>query len=124
MLRFYGGAATFIVCDNLKAAVIERPRRRDPVIQPTFQMFCEHYGMGALPTRARRPKDKALVENAVKLIQRLLRLALLDRPPMTLSELNALLRACVDGPWSARGILLDLTGGATAVMCPAFDAAR
>ncbi len=32
--------------------------------------------------------------------------------------------ACVDGPLGARGLLHDLTSGATAVMCPAFDAAR
>ncbi len=32
-------------------------------------------------------------------------------------------RACVDGPLDARGLLLNLTSGAIAVMCPAFDAA-
>ncbi len=32
--------------------------------------------------------------------------------------------ACVDGPLGARGKLHDLTSGAMAVMCPAFDAAR
>ncbi len=32
--------------------------------------------------------------------------------------------ACVDGPLGARGLLHDLTSGATAVMCPACDAAR
>ena len=32
--------------------------------------------------------------------------------------------ACVDGPLGARGMLHDLTSGAMAVMCPAFDAAR
>lgn len=96
MLRFYGGAATFIVSDNLKSAVISRPRRGPAVIQPDFQMFCDYYGTGALPARPGRPQDKALVENAVKLVQKDLELALADRPPLPLSEINRLLRLIID----------------------------
>lgn len=32
-----------------------------------FERFGEHYGVTAYPTRSRSPKDKAHVENAVKL---------------------------------------------------------
>ena len=32
--------------------------------------------------------------------------------------------SCMDGPSGARGLLLNLANGATAVMCSAFDAAR
>ncbi|MDK7181713.1 IS21 family transposase, partial [Corynebacterium riegelii] len=34
----------------------------------TYQQFLEHYNTAALPTRARRPKDKANVEAAVKIV--------------------------------------------------------
>jgi hypothetical protein len=92
MLRFYGGAPTFIVPDNLKSAVTKRPRGGGAVIQQDFQMFCDHHDTGILPTRVRRPQDKALVENAVKIIQRRLRRALRDRPPMTIAQINVILK--------------------------------
>jgi hypothetical protein len=92
LLRFYDGAATFIVPDNLKSAVTKRRRGGDAIIPQAFQMFCDHYDTGVLPTRVRRPQDKALVENAVKIIQRHLRRALRDRPPMTIAQINAVLK--------------------------------
>lgn len=68
-LRFFGGVPLAIVPDNLKAAVT-RSDRNDPVINEEFSMFAEHYGCAVYPARVRHPKDKALVENAVKLMYR------------------------------------------------------
>jgi transposase len=68
-LHFYGGAPMAIVPDNLKSAVT-RSDRNNPVINPDFAAFAEHYGCAVVPARVRRPKDKALVENAVKLMYR------------------------------------------------------
>ena len=39
-------------------------------IREEFAAFAEHYGCTVYPTRVRHPKDKALVENAVKLLYR------------------------------------------------------
>ncbi len=58
-----------IVPDNLKAAV-SRSDRNEPVINDEFAAFAEHYGCVVFPARVRHPKDKALVENAVKLMYR------------------------------------------------------
>ena len=58
-----------IVPDNLKAAVT-RSDRNEPVINGEFEAFAEHYGCAVYPARARHPKDKALVENAVRLMYR------------------------------------------------------
>ena len=58
-----------IVPDNLKSAVT-RSDRNEPVINEEFAAFAEHYGCTVYPTRVRHPKDKALVENAVKLLYR------------------------------------------------------
>lgn len=68
-LHFYGGAPLAIVPDNLRAAVT-RSDRNDPVINADFAAFAEHYGCAVVPARVRRPRDKALVENAVKLMYR------------------------------------------------------
>lgn len=68
-LRFFGGAPAAIVPDNLKAAVTHSDRN-EPVINEDFAGMAEFYGMAVFPARARRPKDKALVENAVKLMYR------------------------------------------------------
>ena len=68
-IRFYGGAPCAIVPDNLKSAVT-RSDRNEPVINADFEAFAEHYGCAVVPARARHPKDKALVENAVKLLYR------------------------------------------------------
>lgn len=68
-LRFYGGAPMAIVPDNLKSAVTKSDRN-EPLINPEFAAFAEHYGCAVVPARVRKPKDKALVENAVKLMYR------------------------------------------------------
>ena len=68
-IRFYGGASCAIVPDNLKSAVT-RSDRNEPVINPDFEAFAEHYGCAVVPARVRHPRDKALVENAVKLMYR------------------------------------------------------
>ena len=66
---FLWGAPCAIVPDNLKSAVT-RSDRNEPVINPDFEAFAEHYGCAVVPARVRHPRDKALVENAVKLMYR------------------------------------------------------
>lgn len=68
-LHFYGGIPMAIVPDNLKAAVA-RSNHNGPVINEEFAAFSEHYGCTVYPARVRHPKDKALVENAVRLLYR------------------------------------------------------
>ena len=68
-LHFYGGSPNAVVPDNLKSAVT-RSDRNEPVINDEFAAFAEHYGCAVYPARVRHPKDKALVENAVKLMYR------------------------------------------------------
>jgi len=66
-LEFIGGVPTAIVTDNLKAAV-SKSSRYDPQLNPRMAAFAEHYNTVILPTRAYKPKDKALVENAVNIL--------------------------------------------------------
>jgi transposase len=65
-LHFFGGAPVAIVPDNLKSAV-NKASRYEPHLNDNFEAFAEHYGMAVLPARVYKPKDKSLVEGAVKL---------------------------------------------------------
>jgi hypothetical protein len=65
-LHFFGGVPLAIVPDNLKSAV-SKSSRYEPHLNDNFEAFAEHYGMAVLPARTYKPKDKSLVEGAVKL---------------------------------------------------------
>ena len=49
------------MCDNLKAGVTAACRY-EPGINRTYQDLATHYGTAILPTRPRKPRDKAKVE--------------------------------------------------------------
>jgi transposase len=66
-LVYIGGVPKAIVPDNLKAAVTKADRY-EPTINETLQDFASHYQTVIYPTRSRKPRDKALVENAVHLV--------------------------------------------------------
>lgn len=68
-LHYYGGVPAAIVPDNLKSAVT-KPSRIEAVINEYFASFAEHCGCVVFPARVRKPKDKALVEYAVRLLYR------------------------------------------------------
>ena len=87
-LRFFGGVSEFQVLDNLKAGVISHKRGRPPEINTVYQAFCDHYGTTPSPTAPYSPTHKAKVEIAVKLVQRLYRMAFHDRPTPTLADAN------------------------------------
>ena len=89
--HFYGGAPSAIVPDNLKSAVTKSDRH-EPVINTDFAAFADHYGCAVVPARVRRPKDKALVENAVKLMYRTVYVDLEGQMFHSLEELNEAIR--------------------------------
>ncbi len=84
--EYFEGVTAAIVPDNLKAAVT-RSDRNEPVINAEFAAFAEHHGCAVYPARVRHPKDKALVENAVKLLYRSV---YIDVEGMVFSSLEAL----------------------------------
>lgn len=86
-LFYYDGVPLAIVPDNLKAAVT-KSHRYEPTLNETFRDFAEHYGTTILPARAYRPKDKALVEGAVKIVYQCIYTALRNRHFFSLKELN------------------------------------
>ncbi|WP_225430168.1 Mu transposase domain-containing protein [Deinococcus detaillensis] len=58
-----------IVPDNLKSGVTH-PSRYEPDLNRAYAEFAEYYGVAFLPARVRKPKDKALVELHVQIIER------------------------------------------------------
>ena len=66
-LNDFGGVPQALVPDNLKAAVI-KANRYEPTINKAMEDFANHYQTTIVPARVRKPQDKALVENQVKLI--------------------------------------------------------
>lgn len=66
-LEEIGGVPQVLVPDNLKAAII-KASSYEPDVNQALDDFANHYGTTVVPTRVRKPKDKALVENQVKLI--------------------------------------------------------
>lgn len=65
-LIYFGGVPAAIVPDNVKSAVT-KSSRYEPTLNETFADFAAHYATAVLPARAYRPRDKALVEGAVRI---------------------------------------------------------
>ena len=66
-LWYFGGVPRALVTDNLKSAVI-KSSKYEPTLNETFADFADHYETAILPTRAYKPRDKAIVESAVRII--------------------------------------------------------
>lgn len=87
MFEHFGGVTAVVVCDNLKSAVT-KASRSEPVVNPTYQNFADHYGTVILPARPRKPTDKSRVENSVLIIERWILFRLRKRIFTSLGELN------------------------------------
>jgi transposase len=86
-LNYFGGAPQAIVPDNLKSAVIKSDKY-EPTLNESFRDFVEHYKMTALPAGPYKPRHKALVEGAVKIIYQTIYTKLKGKVFHSLRELN------------------------------------
>jgi transposase len=64
-----GGVPNLIVPDNAKTAVI-KACLYEPAVNRTYAEMAAHYDTAILPTRPRKPRDKAKVEAAVLIMER------------------------------------------------------
>jgi transposase len=83
-----GGVPRLIVPDNAKVAVI-KACLYEPQVNRTYAEMAAYYGAAVLPTRPRRPRDKAKVEACVLIVERWLFGRLRHRVFHSLAELNA-----------------------------------
>jgi len=92
---YFGGVTKAIVPDCLKSAVTNG-NKYEPEINQEFADFSLHYDTVVLPARPHHPKDKALVENAVRLTYQRIFAPMRDEIFSNLNELNARIRELLD----------------------------
>lgn len=90
-LEFLEGVPQILVPDNFKAAVVKADRY-EPDINQSLEDFANHYGMAVVPTRTAKPKDKARVENQVKILYTRVYAKLRNRQFFDLYSLNEAIR--------------------------------
>jgi transposase len=94
-LHFYGGVPEAIVPDNLKSAV-KKAGRYESELNDSFAAFAAHYNTYVFPARVYKPKDKALVEGAVKIIYSSIFTRIDEVVYHSLETLNAAIRFHLD----------------------------
>ena len=92
---FFGGVPELLVPDNVKTGV-KSPSYYEPDLNPTYQDLALHYGVAVLPTRVRRPRDKAKVEKAVQEVERQILAVLRKMQFFSLADLNREIRRLLD----------------------------
>lgn len=94
--EFFGGTPKIIVPDNLKSAVIKNNKHDGIIINESYANLAQHYGIAIEPTRPRKPKDKAKVEQGVQGIQRWILASLRHRTFYCVDELNDAISVLLD----------------------------
>lgn len=95
MFRFLSGVPRLVVPDNLKSGV-QRASFYDPEINRSYGMMAAHYGVGILPARPRKPRDKAKVEAGVRFAQSYILGRLRRQTFFSLTEANAAIAGMVE----------------------------
>lgn len=86
--EYFDAVPQHLVPDNLKSAVVKISRKDGHYINPTYQALADHYDVMVMPTRARKPKDKAAVEGGVRIAQMWILAKVRNRTFFTLHDLN------------------------------------
>ena len=76
------------MCNNMKTAV-SKSCRYEPVFTDTLIQWALHNNTSLLAARVRKPKDKAPVENEVKLVYQRIYAPSRDKTFFSINELNA-----------------------------------
>lgn len=90
----FGGVPRVGVPDNPKA-LVAKPDRYEPKLTAVYADFARHYAITIIPARVRKPKDKASVEGAVKIVEMRVLASARDRVFASLAALNG---------WMAEGL--------------------
>ncbi len=91
-LAFLGGCPEIVVPDNTRTGVT-RACRYEPDLNATYAEWAAYHGVAVIPTRVRKPRDKAKVEAGVLLVERWILARLRNQTFFSLEELNAAIRA-------------------------------
>jgi transposase len=86
-LEYFGGVPETLVPDNLKTGVT-KAHREEPLLNEAYREFADYYRTVIVPSRVRRPKDKASVEGTVGYISRQIIAPLRNYQCFHLEDLN------------------------------------
>lgn len=89
--HYFGGVTELLVPDNLTSGVT-KACLYEPDLNPTYQDLANHYGCAVIPTRVRKPRDKAKVEVGVQVVERWILARLRNLTFFSLAELNHAIR--------------------------------
>ena len=107
--EFLGGVPKLVIPDNTRTGV-NRACRYEPDLNRTYHELAMHYGVGVLPTRPYKPRDKAKVETGVQIVQRWIVAALRHRKFFRLAELNQAIRellvSSTNGPFASGRVVV------------------
>lgn len=68
--HFFGSVPQKIMVDNLKSAVLKRTIGKDPVFNPRYMDFANHYGFKIVACNVGKGNEKGIVENAVGYVKK------------------------------------------------------
>ena len=94
-VAYFGGVPRQVVPDNLKAGVV-KACLYEPEINRTYAGMAAHYDTAIVPTRPRKPRDKAKVEVGVQVVERWILARLRNRRFFSLAELNQAIGELLD----------------------------
>lgn len=95
MYEYFKGVPEVTTCDCLKQGVL-KCHRYDPEINVAYADMAKHYRTAIVPARVRHPKDKALVEGAVKIIMRYFKFINRHKIFYSIAEINLALQKCIE----------------------------
>lgn len=87
-LQYFGGVPLMLKTDNMKQ-VVTKSCRYEPIFSEVLQQWALHNNITLLATRVAKPKDKASVENEVKIAYQHIYAPLRDKVMYHIDELNA-----------------------------------
>jgi len=93
MYKFFEGVPRITVPDCLKQGVT-RCHQYDPEINKSYKAMSQDFNTVIVPARPRKPKDKALVEGAVKILMRFFKWKYRKHMFTSLREINDALLTC------------------------------
>jgi transposase len=86
-IYFMGASPLSVKSDNMKQ-VVTKSCRYEPTFSAALQQWALHYNITLLATRVAKPKDKAAVENHVKIAYQRIYAPLRDKQFYSIQELN------------------------------------
>ena len=86
-LEFFNGVPQTVKCDNMRQ-MVSKSCRYEPVFTEVFNQWALHYNIALTAARVGKPKDKAHVENLVKITYQRIYAPLRNQTFKSLDELN------------------------------------